>query len=61
MFQKKLEKYLDGANSIHYHRAKLQYEISCILSSTKITKKQIWEHEQCRFFPSKICPICLFS
>jgi hypothetical protein len=34
---KKLEKYLDGANIIHYHFAKLQYKISSILD--KNTKK----------------------
>jgi hypothetical protein len=32
---------------MHYHCAKLQYEISYILSSTKITDL---EQEQCRFF-----------
>jgi hypothetical protein len=40
-FQKNQRKYLGGGNSIQYHRAKLQYEISCILTSEKITKKHI--------------------
>jgi hypothetical protein len=50
MFQKNQKNYMDRANNIHYHRVKLQYKISCILSSKNLIKKQIWEHEQCPFF-----------
>jgi hypothetical protein len=48
--QKNSKKYLDVANCIHYVPANLQFEIPCIMSSAKITRKQIWEHEQFDFF-----------
>jgi hypothetical protein len=41
---------VDIANCIHYDRGNLQFEIPCIMSSAKITRKQIWEHEQFDFF-----------
>jgi hypothetical protein len=52
------KEYMDGANYIHYHRAKLLYKITCILSLIKI-KKSIYvaffllpKFLQFIFFPS---------
>jgi hypothetical protein len=43
------QKYRSVVNDLFYPCVKFHYEIPCILSSAKITKIKIWEHDQCYF------------
>jgi hypothetical protein len=44
------KKYLIVDKCMHYDCTKFYFEILCIVSSAKITRNRIWEHEQYRFF-----------
>jgi hypothetical protein len=48
-FKKIKKKYQSVGNELVYMCVNFHHEIPCILSSVKITKLQIWEHEQYNF------------
>jgi hypothetical protein len=48
-FKKIQKKYQSVVNKLVYMCLNFHHEIPCILSSVKITKLQIWEHEQYHF------------
>jgi hypothetical protein len=46
---------------MHYDCTKFYFEILCIVASAKLTRNQIWEYEQYRFFLPKFDQFVFFA